>query len=133
LFNVLLQVVINSSLFPECKYSHSNNVFHTWTDAQFAYGIHFASEDLAKKFSSDFAGCVAALNKPVEAAAVASSDSAAPPPPPPGEPPAPPSAGPAGLSLVKKETLSALLSNVLSLFSPFIKGGANCGQEAEES
>lgn len=53
--NAQMQAVINSSLFPECKYSHSNNVFHTWTDTQFAYGIHFASEDLAKKFSADFA------------------------------------------------------------------------------
>ncbi len=109
------QVVINSSLFPECKYSHSNNVFHTWTDIQFAYGIHFASEDLAKKFSADFAACLVALNKadggppppPTAGAASAASaggGGAAPPPPPPDSPgPAPaPGGGGAGMSLAEQ-------------------------------
>jgi hypothetical protein len=97
--NAQQQVVINSSLFPECRYSHSNNVFHTWTDTQFAYGIHFAAEDLAKKFSADFASCVAALNKGEGGPAA----SAAPPPPPesPSAPVAPGSAA-AGMSLAEQ-------------------------------
>lgn len=33
--NAQQQAVINSSLFPDVKYSHSNDVFHTWTDAQY--------------------------------------------------------------------------------------------------
>ena len=88
-------------------------MFHTWTDTQFAYGIHFASEDLAKKFSADFAACIAALSKPADVApaapappapgAAASSSSGGPPPPPPGEPPAPPAAPAAGMSLVRSE------------------------------
>ena len=98
--NAQQQVVINSSLFPECRYSHSNNVFHTWTDTQFAYGIHFAAEDLAKKFSADFASCIAALNKADAGGAAAS---AAPPPPLPDSPSA--SAAPgsaAGMSLAEQ-------------------------------